>query len=294
MSIRVDPEFKALIPPLSPEEFKQLEENCVRDGIRDALVVWHAPDGDDILIDGHNRFEIAAKHGGMPFKIERLTFKNDRDGAKAWIIRNQLGRRNISEYVRFELLKQLEPEERKKARKRMSDGGKGKEILPDLKTQTRDVMGAMIGVSGKQYDKMKYIDQHAPDDIKEKARTGEKSVNEAYRETVNIVRPLTRPDPVGDARKEHEEFQKRKRESVVSMKEMQIDKLNQEIIGHRMLQDFIRMLNKVQDFGLTYKTEELQTFSNLIKDDERSIYIVQLQKCKGILQLIEDNIRRQG
>ena len=44
MSIRIDKEFESLIPPLSDEEFAQLEENCVRDGIRDALVVWKVAD----------------------------------------------------------------------------------------------------------------------------------------------------------------------------------------------------------------------------------------------------------
>ena len=40
MSITIDKEFESLIPPLSAEEFQQLEENCLRDGIRDALIVW--------------------------------------------------------------------------------------------------------------------------------------------------------------------------------------------------------------------------------------------------------------
>ena len=35
MSITIDKEFESLIPPLSPEEFQQLEENCVKEGIRD-------------------------------------------------------------------------------------------------------------------------------------------------------------------------------------------------------------------------------------------------------------------
>ena len=48
--IQIDPEFKALIPPLSADESAQLEANLVADGCRDPLVVWG-----DTLIDGHNR-----------------------------------------------------------------------------------------------------------------------------------------------------------------------------------------------------------------------------------------------
>lgn len=40
VEIQIDEEFKSLIPPLSPEEFKQLEENILQDGCRDPLVVW--------------------------------------------------------------------------------------------------------------------------------------------------------------------------------------------------------------------------------------------------------------
>lgn len=56
--ITIDNEFQNLIPPLTDEEFAQLETNILRDGIRDALITWHG-----ILIDGHNRYRIAQKHG---------------------------------------------------------------------------------------------------------------------------------------------------------------------------------------------------------------------------------------
>jgi len=41
--IDIDSEFKALIPPLSSEEFTQLEANILADGCRDPLVVWVIP-----------------------------------------------------------------------------------------------------------------------------------------------------------------------------------------------------------------------------------------------------------
>ena len=105
--IHVDEEFKALIPPLSREEYKQLEENCVKEGIRDPLVVWKLP-GNEILIDGHNRWEISARHAGIPFNIVYKEFEN-REAVKEWIIKNQLGRRNISKFVRAELALKLKP-----------------------------------------------------------------------------------------------------------------------------------------------------------------------------------------
>lgn len=56
MNIKIDPEFKALIPPLDADERAQLEANIVADGCRDPLVLWC-----DVLLDGHNRHEICTR-----------------------------------------------------------------------------------------------------------------------------------------------------------------------------------------------------------------------------------------
>jgi len=55
--LRIDSEFKNLIPPLTEEEYKGLENSILSEGCRDNLVTWN-----DILIDGHNRYEICQKH----------------------------------------------------------------------------------------------------------------------------------------------------------------------------------------------------------------------------------------
>ena len=181
MSITIDKEFESLIPPLSPEEFQQLEENCLRDGIRDALIVWEQ-DGNDILIDGHNRFRIVGKHPTIQFNIKRMQFA-DRDEARLWIIRNQLGRRNIHDLDRAALLEEEEKIVASKANARMNAGIKAdpKEKFPKGK-QTRDIMGAKMGVSGKQYEKLKTINKKASPEVKQQIRDGKKSVNGAFNE----------------------------------------------------------------------------------------------------------------
>ena len=93
--IKIDREFQNLIPALSTEEREQLEANIVEHGgARDPLVVWHLDDAADILLDGHNRYEICERLG-LPYEVEHLEF-NTRDEAADWIDRNQLGRRNLS------------------------------------------------------------------------------------------------------------------------------------------------------------------------------------------------------
>jgi phage N-6-adenine-methyltransferase len=92
--IVIDAEFAAMIPPLSAEERAQLEANLVESGgARDALVVWQSPEG-ATLLDGHNRYEICTRLG-LPFEVREVEFE-DREAAKDWIDRNQLGRRNLT------------------------------------------------------------------------------------------------------------------------------------------------------------------------------------------------------
>lgn len=87
--IKIDQEFKALIPPLSQQERGQLEENIKANGCRDPLVVWQG-----ILIDGHNRYEICTRLG-IPYSVVEIDLP-DRDAAEDWIDANQLGRRNLT------------------------------------------------------------------------------------------------------------------------------------------------------------------------------------------------------
>jgi len=89
MNITIKPELKALIPPLAEEERKQLETNIKADGCREPLVVWN-----DILIDGHNRYEICTRND-IAFEVVNKHFDNQ-EQAEDWMDTNQLGRRNLS------------------------------------------------------------------------------------------------------------------------------------------------------------------------------------------------------
>ena len=90
--ILIDPEFAKLLPPHSAEEILQLEENLLAEGeCRDALVLWK---GRKILLEGFTRLKICTTHN-LPFTTVEVEVA-DRDEARAWIVRNQVGRRNAS------------------------------------------------------------------------------------------------------------------------------------------------------------------------------------------------------
>ena len=106
MELKIDPEFESKIPPLSAEEFRQLEENILSDGIViNPIIVWNG-----VIVDGHNRFHILEKHPHIQYSIHEKQF-DDRFSVIAWICKNQLGRRNLTpEQKKYLIGKQYEAE----------------------------------------------------------------------------------------------------------------------------------------------------------------------------------------
>lgn len=178
--MRIDEEFKKLIPPLSVDEFQQLERNIIADGCRDPLVIWEG-----VLIDGHNRFDICSKHG-IDFRTVNKSFK-DRDEATLWIINNQFGRRNISDFVRAELALKAEPLIAARAKERMlatQNNNAARAAVANLPQQdetgkTRDELSKLAGVSSRNISKVKNILESGSEDLVTQVRSGNVSINAA-------------------------------------------------------------------------------------------------------------------
>lgn len=173
----IDPEFKALIPPLQAEELQKLEESILQEGCRDALVVWETEDG-DVLIDGHNRFAICHKHT-IVFKTIYKEFAS-RQEVKLWMIRNQLARRNLTPFNRTELALQMESTIAEMAKQNMSDGGKGlSNLINPEPVNTQKELARIAETSAGNIYKVKQVLSDAPDAIKDKARSGDISIHRA-------------------------------------------------------------------------------------------------------------------
>jgi len=171
IEIKIDPEFKALIPPLSDEEYWQLKDNIIAEGIREPICLWQG-----FIVDGHNRYEIAQEYN-LPINTVSLPFKN-KEEAEAWIVRNQLGRRNISSVARVLLALTLEPELEAKARDNMSQGL----MNSSNPINTRKEIAKIAGVSEDTVAKVKKIKEKASPKVLAKLMRGDPSItiNRAY------------------------------------------------------------------------------------------------------------------
>ncbi|MCA9320526.1 MAG: hypothetical protein KDB53_07315 [Planctomycetes bacterium] len=183
-AIKIDDEFRDLIPPLSPQEQVLLEESVIRYGCRDALLVWEEK---GILLDGHNRHSICEDHG-IEFEVKGLSF-DDRSDALHWMIRNQLGRRNISSYDRARLALKLEPFIAERAKQNCRSGGgdqKSEASRSGLQNSanpidTRKELAKSAGVSHDTIAKVKLIEAEGSEELKTECSLGETSINAAYK-----------------------------------------------------------------------------------------------------------------
>ena len=171
--MKIKEEFKKLIPALSVEEYKQLEENCLAEGIRESIITWN-----DYIIDGHNRYEIATKHDLKYESIDK-SFDSE-DDVKEWMICNQFGRRNLSNFQRSVLVLELENLFSAKAKENLSDGGKGCQISD--KVDTKKELAKIANVSHDTIAKVKKIQAIATPEIKAQLNAGTISINEAYQD----------------------------------------------------------------------------------------------------------------
>lgn len=105
-TLRIDPEFKAQIPPLTQEERRQLEENILAEGeLLAPILVWNGT-----IVDGHNRYEILQSHPEIPCSVRDLELET-REEVLVWICKHQLGRRNLTpEQKKFLMGKQYDAE----------------------------------------------------------------------------------------------------------------------------------------------------------------------------------------
>ena len=215
--LKIDKELKAIIPPLSQDEYKQLEKNIKEEGCREPLIVW-----DSTIIDGHNRY-IICEELGIDFKTGEKQFKN-KDEAKVWIIDNQRGRRNLTDGWKWELAqakKKLLQEKGKETqgkrtdllsnidKKFSSEATTNTDEKPQPKHNTRKEIANELGWSSSKTAMADKVWNEARPETKEKVKSGDLTFNQAYKQ-------VKQKEKQQQAKKKRQkEIQKQKEENIV-------------------------------------------------------------------------------
>jgi site-specific DNA-methyltransferase (adenine-specific) len=183
MILKIKNEFKELIPPLSIDEFKQLETNVLEEGIRDKIITWNG-----FIIDGHNRYQIAQKWD-LDFEVEERHFDNE-DDVILWMIDNQNGRRNLTDGWKYKL------EQRKKGilskkgelKRKETEGRPSKEKLLSTidnslpKHDTRKEIAKSLNWSTGKVAMADVVFKKATPELEKKVLSNEVTINQAYKE----------------------------------------------------------------------------------------------------------------
>ena len=129
-----------------------------------------------VILDGHHRYRICKKHN-IPLITVIREFSNKVDEA-VFVGESNMKRRQLSDIEKIQLIIKLEPYYKEQARLRMSEGGRGANIVTPSKT--RDDLGKKANVSGTQFEKGKKILQNAPTEIINKIKSGGTTINKEY------------------------------------------------------------------------------------------------------------------
>lgn len=169
--LKIDPEFKNKIPPLTEAEFQQLKENILADGeVYEPIVVWNGT-----IIDGHNRWRVINEHPSIPYRVKNMDFA-DKWAAFDWMYKKQLGRRNLTDEQKTYLLGKLY-----EARKKVVGGdgtnqyNKEECAQSGHKARTAEVIAVEVGVGretvkraekfSKGVDALKEVSEEAAEKI---------------------------------------------------------------------------------------------------------------------------------
>lgn len=216
LNITINEELRSFIDPLTPVEYAALERSLLADGCRDALVLWR-----DVLIDGHNRYDICTKHG-IPFR----TVSNDKfdslEDVMLWVIDNNLARRSVSDFQRGMLALRKKEIVAARAAQRAAEAPPEQaaeepaDDPADPPWSTREDVAKAARVSANTLSQIERIRKTAAPELVDAVRTGTISVSAAA--SVASLPPEAQVAAVAGGRKELQQAARQVREQKAGAK----------------------------------------------------------------------------
>ena len=199
-AVKVNPEYKNLVPKLNKEDDLNLDESIKIHGIREPLTFNRK----NVILDGHSRLEKAEKYKIklIPKKVRH--FDNPLEEEK-YVIECNLQRRHLNSFQKVELgipLIEIESQlakQRQKANLKNNKSSLAPNEANDKKGKTVKKVSEKITVPPSTIERAKTIIEKGSDELKDKVRSGKTSINSAYQQVTKTTRNLPKVElPKGE------------------------------------------------------------------------------------------------
>jgi ParB family chromosome partitioning protein len=229
------------------EKIDELATDIQKNGLINPITIMETNNNDEYqLLAGLRRLRAARFLGWTEIDVNIVPPK-DAEAALNIEYSENVQREDFTYSEKVDYTRLISEIESAKAKERMSEGGKtagrsrpqqGGEFLPQAtseednfekipsmdhkrKPRTRDIIGAKIGMSGKQYDMAKYIAKHASQEIIDELDRNERTITGTYNE-------------LRDAEKKSQLPEETKSEAAVSSKSKSISKKSYEKLQEKL------------------------------------------------------------
>lgn len=190
--LKIDPELRDLLPPLTDEEYKQLEKNIIENGFDKnfPIMEWHG-----FIVDGHNRYDICQKHNITDYVVGTLAYET-KEEVMEWMLDIQLGRRNLSPIQRIAIAEKYRPiyEKQAKERQATSTGGVNPQLTQNFveadknknrsDNETNAKLAKIANVNRETYRQAKRVLDSNNEDLKQRVLSGETAISTGYKELI--------------------------------------------------------------------------------------------------------------
>jgi transcriptional regulator with XRE-family HTH domain len=178
LNITIHDQLRAFVDPLTAIEHEALERSLLAEGCRDALVLWG-----DILIDGHNRYDICRRNGIEFRTVQNNSFASIED-VMLWMIDNHLARRSVSDFQRGLLALRKKEIVTARMAQQMADeppvpNPDDMDARPPPPWNTREEVAKAARVSSNTISQIERIQKAATPQLVEAVRSGTISINAA-------------------------------------------------------------------------------------------------------------------
>ena len=179
--INVNPEYEALVPPQTEEEYNRLKDSIAEVGLYEPIVV----NKQFTILDGHHRWRACRELETLPrFTVKHFETQLDEE---IYVIETNVLRRQLNQYQKTLMGLKLEPLYREKAKQNQLSRNEDGRFAPNGANGTIDtdkLVSQIIGLGERTYQRAKYVLRNGTVNQLKKFKQGKKRAGSLYKEII--------------------------------------------------------------------------------------------------------------